>query len=1126
MIDKAEISNIQSLAEFPSAKAQDWVPVKASFFRRTKRIVGWALMVLVALVLVIFVMLFIALKGGGVSNDQVRHQVETTISSLIGPLHDVDIGDINFSLGSKGALSIIATDMVVTRKATQLAALKVSGLKIIISPLALLAGRVAVRDVILNKTHITIPPKITKSQVVWPKILDVSALLDLTGIRLTKLAQRIENSGLDTIKVNNVEISGFRRFKLSADKATITRLHLIRKSSGIIDVTGQVVVRQARWEIKGRWISKQDENNGMALSISGIEAGDILPSAVRDTRGAIGLDAPVSITFEAPFSKNQVPLDAKLTISVGAGNLRFGRDVHTTITSGELNFRLLPGKNQIELDPSPIVVGNSSATLIGGLRFPKSDVAQHPLFEIIANDVIADADHVEGPPMEGSVLVRGRINMSTRTMHMEEIALTTPEGKLIGAGSVGFVGETPSLALALKIPKISAQSLKQFWPVFIAPAARDWVQKNIQSGTVTNASLDAAIPAGILGRTRQGRKIEPHQLSIKASFGDADFTTTGDFPTVQNGAGSFVFSGMESQVTLSQGFVELDEGGKIQIKSAQLDVGSFQLQPIPAKLKLEVAGSARAVAYFGNRKPLAITSALKVDPAQISGKMSGKVALSFPLEKKITVDSIQWTASLDTVNVGSALPIGGRLFSKANLHIEAKPGLAAITGRAEIDGVAADISLMQPFGEGEIQNSIDQKLKFVLNDAARKKLGIDLKPIVEGSITVSLVRGESGQPQNVIADFTKTKLSLPWVGWSKGKGIKAGAKFAMVTENGVTKISNFNLSGEGFSVLGDLVLDKKGIRSAVFSRVTLNRGDKLRVSIDRTKNGYSIRANGDVYDARAVINGIKSNGQISKVSGKKLDYEVIAILRKVTGFGGEVMNQVKLKLNHQDGELKSLSVVGLGRGKAKTVVSINPDNNITTTVAYSANAGAMLRFLDVYSKIRGGEFNANFTRKDKGLHVGAASVKNFNLVDEQRVQSLLKAPAPTGSFSRSGEIKKIRKLRTNDVPVSIVYTKIIKGEGYMKLRGGYMRGGDVGASFSGNLYNVKGQMDLRGTFLPAYGLNNALSKIPFIGLALGGGTKTGLIGITYRLVGKAKNPKIIVNPMSIMAPGIFRQIFE
>ena len=46
------------------------------------------------------------------------------------------------------------------------------------------------------------------------------------------------------------------------------------------------------------------------------------------------------------------------------------------------------------------------------------------------------------------------------------------------------------------------------------------------------------------------------------------------------------------------------------------------------------------------------------------------------------------------------------------------------------------------------------------------------------------------------------------------------------------------------------------------------------------------------------------------------------------------------------------------------------------------------------------------------------------------------------------------------------------------------------------------------------------------GEILGGGNKGGLIGVTFRLVGPLDNPQIVVNPMSAIAPGIFRRIFE
>jgi hypothetical protein len=67
---------------------------------------------------------------------------------------------------------------------------------------------------------------------------------------------------------------------------------------------------------------------------------------------------------------------------------------------------------------------------------------------------------------------------------------------------------------------------------------------------------------------------------------------------------------------------------------------------------------------------------------------------------------------------------------------------------------------------------------------------------------------------------------------------------------------------------------------------------------------------------------------------------------------------------------------------------------------------------------------------------------------------------------------------------------------------------------------------MRGTFVPAYGLNNMFAQPPILGFFLGGGQKEGLIGITYEVVGSPHAPTLRVNPMSAMMPGILRKPFE
>jgi len=66
---------------------------------------------------------------------------------------------------------------------------------------------------------------------------------------------------------------------------------------------------------------------------------------------------------------------------------------------------------------------------------------------------------------------------------------------------------------------------------------------------------------------------------------------------------------------------------------------------------------------------------------------------------------------------------------------------------------------------------------------------------------------------------------------------------------------------------------------------------------------------------------------------------------------------------------------------------------------------------------------------------------------------------------------------------------------------------------------------LRGTLIPLYGANNLLGQLPIVGLFLGG-EKEGLVGVTYEVVGKPAGPVLHVNPLSALAPGLLRKVFE
>ena len=78
-------------------------------------------------------------------------------------------------------------------------------------------------------------------------------------------------------------------------------------------------------------------------------------------------------------------------------------------------------------------------------------------------------------------------------------------------------------------------------------------------------------------------------------------------------------------------------------------------------------------------------------------------------------------------------------------------------------------------------------------------------------------------------------------------------------------------------------------------------------------------------------------------------------------------------------------------------------------------------------------------------------------------------------------------------------------------------GASLGISFAG-LYQSGGRLDLQGVISPIY-LVNGLGQI----FSRRG---EGFFGFNYALTGSADAPRVSVNPLSVLTPGMFREIFR
>lgn len=100
------------------------------------------------------------------------------------------------------------------------------------------------------------------------------------------------------------------------------------------------------------------------------------------------------------------------------------------------------------------------------------------------------------------------------------------------------------------------------------------------------------------------------------------------------------------------------------------------------------------------------------------------------------------------------------------------------------------------------------------------------------------------------------------------------------------------------------------------------------------------------------------------------------------------------------------------------------------------------------------------------------------------------------------------------------------GSNQFRVHEASINGPEMGVTMRGHVDFGHDTLALSGTYVPLYGVNALLQPVPVISDLLNGRDNEGIFGITFAVQGKTSNPDVAVNPMSVLAPGILRQIFE
>jgi hypothetical protein len=395
---------------------------------------------------------------------------------------------------------------------------------------------------------------------------------------------------------------------------------------------------------------------------------------------------------------------------------------------------------------------------------------------------------------------------------------------------------------------------------------------------------------------------------------------------------------------------------------------------------------------------------------------------------------------------------------------------------------------------------------------------------VTGSIGVKL-NGKIGGPDResklgVDADLSAAKVENVLPGWVKSPGRGGHVTFNVTQKPQSTRFDDVVVDGSGASIKGSIELDQNGeLLNAAFPVYQPSEGDKANLKAERGSDGVlRITMRGDVFDARSFIRAASSGtSSDNKTKQRNGDFDLDIKLGAVAGFNGEAVRAVDVKLSRRGGIIKSFSLNGKV-GHDTPVIGDMRGRSVGREVMFmkTDDAGALFRFTDIYAKMYGGEMWIAMDPPtiDSQPLEGLINVRDFVIRGEDKLQQVAANGQPTA------------QVQQNNISFSRARAEFTRDNGLLAIRDGIVSGPAMGATIEGRIDYNANQIRMSGTFLPAYALNNVFGQIPIVGLFLGGGSNEGLIGITYEVVGTPAQPTLRVNPVSAIAPGLLRKVFE
>jgi hypothetical protein len=706
--------------------------------------------------------------------------------------------------------------------------------------------------------------------------------------------------------------------------------------------------------------------------------------------------------------------------------------------------------------------------------------------------------------------LRLTLDPGARSIQVHRLSLRGPGTVIDMSLDAALQDEGPGLTLWLEAGRMSLRNALRWWPSFTAQPARAFFVRSLREGDISRLLLTLAMPPPVFQKALRQEALPREALKLDIAVDGGALGVSAGLPPIAGLTGQGKLDAVEMQGVFERGWVEPKPGRRVSLADGAFAIAALDTWTPEAKFRFKASAGLEAVAELLRAPDLKSTLGVDVDPANVKGQFEGAAAITLPLTRDLKLSDVVTDINGRMTAVTIEKAIGKDKLENANLAVTADRSGFEVRGEGRWQGTPVSLALEKAPGEGR-RTAV---LALTLDDAALKRRGFNVQGQLQGPLPVrirSLSDSRDARAQ-IEVDLGRAAIDGLLPGLQKPAGRPGRLTFEAVERPNGYAIQNIALDTGPSSFRGQADAAADGTVSAArFSLFRLSPGDNVKLDYDVLPTGAKVTIRGNNFDARPFLRAATGGDASRRDADRDLEIDLKTTL--LSGHGGEVITGAEARMALRAGQLQQIALAGKLNGRPLSIAGRPAQAGSPVTVD-SDDAGALFRYFDLYSRMQGGDLSGQVFVTPRRL-TGYLIAKDFVLRDEPAFRRLVAEGEGEAGRQVAGDARftKMRIDFTRDGTEIAVRDAVIFGP-------------QLGLTFNGMVDPARDRVSLSGTYVPAYGLNNAFAQIPLVGNLLAGGRNEGLLAVTFGVSGRASQPAVTVNPLSAVAPGIFRKIFE